>query len=78
MIVFHYPGHAMAAMSLSSKYDTTGRGTSLLVTSASPFRLWHDPAVLGSQIVGSTGCALLRGLCRFVPVLPFTRAGEDR
>ncbi len=31
--------------------------------------LWHDATVLGSQIVGSRGCAILRGLCPFLPVL---------
>ena len=39
----------------------------LLLRSASAVCLWHDATVLGSQIVGSRGCAILRGLCPFIP-----------
>ena len=37
-----------------------------LSTGPSAVCLWHDATVLGSQIVGSRGCAILRGLCPFV------------
>jgi hypothetical protein len=50
----------------------------LLFYKASAVCLWHDATVLGSQIVGSRGCAILRGLCPFIPVLLTTRHEEAR
>ena len=46
----------------------------LLFLGASAVCLWHDATVLGSQIVGSRGYAIVRGLCAFLTVVLPARA----